>query len=126
MTREHTQDLSELHADIGLFYDHSARYDRPRVKVETAYYDEKGVLISTWVRTGTVSKTTGWRPAYLIMPRVDSIGSSDLVSLDTARCKTRVIGTSDGDGHYSERYTAKLSTRVGFHDATTTTDPKDN
>lgn len=120
----HTQDLSELHADIGLFYDHSARYDQPRVKVETAYYDEEGVLISTWVRTGTVSKTTGWRPGYLIMPRVDSVGSSDLISLDTATHKTRVIGTSDGHGHYSERYPAKLSARVGFHDATT--DPKEN
>lgn len=110
-------DNSHLHADIGLFYDHSVRYDRPRVKVETAYYDENGVLLATWVRTGTVGKTTGWRPAYLIMARVDSVGSSDLVSLDNATHKTRVIGVSDGHGHYSERYPATLSTRVGFHDA---------
>lgn len=120
----HTQDLSELHADIGLFYDPSLRYDRGRVKVETSYYDENGVLLSTWVRTGAIGITTGWRPGYLIMPRVDSVGSSDLISLDTATHKTRVIGTSDGHGHYSERYPAKLSARVGFHDATT--DPKEN
>ncbi|AON97512.1 hypothetical protein SEA_CHEWYVIII_92 [Rhodococcus phage ChewyVIII] len=122
MSNSQTQDLSQLHADIGLFYDHSARYDRPRVKVETAYYDANGTLLSTWVRCGTVGITTGWRPAYLIMPRVDSVGSSDLVSLDSATCKTRVIGTNDGHGHYSERYTAKLSAAVGFHDATTDED----
>lgn len=31
-------------------------------------------------KTGTVGKTTGWRPVYLLMARSDSIGSSDLLS----------------------------------------------
>jgi len=120
MSNSQTQDLSQLHPDVGLFFDNPRWRDKPRVKVETSYFDANGTLLSTWVRCGTVGITTGWRPAYLIMPRVDSVGSSDLVSLDSATCKTRVIGTSDGHGHYSERYTAKLSAAVGFHDAPTT------
>lgn len=108
-------DTSHLHSDIGQFFTNLAH--RPRVKVETAYYDENGVLLATWVRTGTIAKTTGWRPAYLIMPRVDSVGSSDLVSLDNDTHKTRVIGVSDGHGHYTDFRPATLSTRVGFHDA---------
>lgn len=30
-------------------------------------------------RTGTVGKTMGWKPAYLLMARSDSMGSSDLL-----------------------------------------------
>lgn len=46
-----------------------------RIKVRTTYPSGE-----TWERTGTVGKTTGWKPAYLLMPRVTSSGSSDVLS----------------------------------------------
>jgi L-fucose isomerase-like protein len=48
-----------------------------RVKVERTYGDGE-----TYTRTGTVSRTTGWRPALLLMYRSNSAGSSDLITPD--------------------------------------------
>lgn len=42
-----------------------------RVKVRNTAYDE--------TRTGTVSRTTGWRPALLLMRRRNAHGSSDVL-----------------------------------------------
>ncbi len=44
-----------------------------RIRVRFAYGEE---------RTGTVGKTTGWRPVYLLMARADSIGSADVLGPD--------------------------------------------
>jgi hypothetical protein len=45
-----------------------------RIKVRTTYPSGE-----TWERTGTVGKTTGWRPAYLLMPRITSTASGDVL-----------------------------------------------
>lgn len=46
-----------------------------RVRVETRYPSGE-----TFVRTGTVSMTTGWRPAFLLMHRSNAHGSWDVLS----------------------------------------------
>jgi len=46
-----------------------------RVKIEATYANG-----DKEVRTGTVSRTTGWRPAFLLMHRSNAIGSSDILS----------------------------------------------
>lgn len=46
-----------------------------RIRVRFSYGEE---------RTGTVGKTMGWRPAYLLMARSDSTGSSDVLGADDA------------------------------------------
>lgn len=55
---------------------------RIRVKVLTSYGEEI---------TGTVSATTGHRPAFLLMRRRNSVGSSDLLSV-----RDRVIAVQYG------------------------------
>lgn len=42
-----------------------------RIKVHTSYGEDI---------TGTVSTTTGWRPAFLLVRRSNAMGSSDLLS----------------------------------------------
>lgn len=74
----------EVHQPSGKPYDWSALDAAPqfarflhadtRVRVCTKYPDG-----SEYVRTGTVSRTTGWRPAYLLMHRSNSYGSSDVL-----------------------------------------------
>jgi hypothetical protein len=60
-----------------------------RIKVRFAYGEEK---------FGTVGKTTGWRPVYLLMPRIDSIGSTDTLGADD-----KVIAVKR-DGRYIQTY----------------------
>ena len=45
-----------------------------RIQITTEY--DNG---TRWVRTGRVSATTGWRPAFLLMARSNQIGSSDVL-----------------------------------------------
>ncbi len=54
-----------------------------RVTVERTYASGE-----TYRRTGCVGKTTGWRPAFLLMSRVTSLGSSDVLS-----CEDRIVST---------------------------------
>lgn len=49
-----------------------------RVEVTTTYANGK-----TWVRRGRVGVTTGWRPVFILLPRVTSSGSSDVLGPDT-------------------------------------------
>ena len=44
-----------------------SRYHGTGVRIKVKWYGE--------TITGTVSRTTGWKPAYLLMPRSDSTGS---------------------------------------------------
>lgn len=46
----------------------------PRVKIARTY-DDGG----EFVRTGTISRTTGWKPALLLMSRSNAHGSSDVL-----------------------------------------------
>ena len=49
------------------------RTDR-RVRVETTWDDGE-----TYIRTGRISVTTGWRPAFLLVHRSSDTGSSDVL-----------------------------------------------
>ena len=56
--------------------------DRSALAPAFARYHESGERIRVRFAdgreaTGTIGKSTGWRPVYLLMPRVDSIASSD-------------------------------------------------
>lgn len=57
-----------------------------RVRVETNYEDGE-----PYVRTGTVSTTTGWKPAFLLMHRSNAYGSSDLIGP-----RDRIIAVQSG------------------------------
>lgn len=51
-------------------------------------------------RTGRIGRTTGTRPAYLVMHRADQLGSWDLIDeRDTER--TRIVATQRPDGTYT-------------------------
>lgn len=52
-------------------------FQGPRIKVRTTYPSGE-----TYERTGTVSITTGWKPAFLLMRRSNAFGSSDLLRRD--------------------------------------------
>ena len=59
--------------------------DRSALAPAFARYHESGERIRVRfadgrVATGTVGKSTGWRPIYLLMARVDSTGSSDVLT----------------------------------------------
>lgn len=45
-----------------------------RVKVRTTYGETE-----VYERTGTISTSTGWAPIFLLMRRVTSLGSSDVL-----------------------------------------------
>lgn len=49
-------------------------YGLRRVEITRTYDNGE-----TWTRRGLVGMTTGWRPAFILMARVDSIGSSDVL-----------------------------------------------
>jgi hypothetical protein len=51
-----------------------------RVQITTDYPAGDGYPAESWVRTGTIGATTGWRPAFLLMHRSSDHGSSDLLS----------------------------------------------
>ena len=48
-------------------------FNGPRVKITTTYKDGE-----TYTRTGRIGRTTGWRPAFLLMHRSSDSGSSDV------------------------------------------------
>jgi hypothetical protein len=48
-----------------------------RIRVRTTYGDG-----STFVRTGRVSRSTGWAPSLLLVHRSNSLGSWDLLGAD--------------------------------------------
>jgi len=48
-----------------------------RVTVERTYASGE-----TWRRTGWIGRTSGWRPAFLLMARINVYGSSDVLSAD--------------------------------------------
>lgn len=45
-----------------------------RVTVERTYNSGE-----TYRRTGWIGKTTGWKPAFLLMSRINAIGSGDVL-----------------------------------------------
>ena len=53
----------------------STYFHGPRVRVVSTYANGE-----TETRTGTISRTTGWRPVFLLMHRSNAIGSSDVLS----------------------------------------------
>jgi hypothetical protein len=68
---------------------HGERFDPSELAKEFRHYYETGERIrvvseyaggGTYVRTGTVGVTTGWRPAFLLIHRSSDHGSSDLLS----------------------------------------------
>lgn len=71
-SREHGEkwDPSDL---VPKFIPHFESGDRIRVQRRAGDY--------TYTRTGTVSVTTGWRPAFLLIHRASDIGSSDVLGL---------------------------------------------
>lgn len=91
------QDLSDLHPALDPYYGDR----RVRVRVVTTFYLKNGKPYSRHERTGLVGRTTGHKPAYLIMHRVNQIGSTDLVLPDTDHRKTVVVATKrDGQRDY--------------------------
>lgn len=67
-----------------------------RIYLVTTYTDG-----SQWHRTGDVGKTTGDRPAFLLMGRFSDIGSSDLLTASTWT-NTVVAGVQhNGGGYYT-------------------------
>lgn len=74
-TRKHREhgdkfDPAELHEKFRNYF-HDGR-----IKV-SRYYPESG---ESYTRTGRVSATTGWKPAFLLMHRSNDHGSSDVLS----------------------------------------------
>ena len=53
------------------------RFYRSGERIELTTHYENG---ETWTRRGYVSRTTGWRPSYILMNNSRSMGSSDLLS----------------------------------------------
>lgn len=110
------RDFSQLHPALTPYFDGEYRMG-PRVRVETAYFDSEGNLASTHMRTGTVGRTTGWRPAYLIMARCNMMGSSDLVSMDRpGKWTTRVVGVQDSSGKYRKIAEPSGPWTIGHHE----------
>ena len=70
----HVIDRSELASQFARYYESG---DRVRVRFGWAKDDADGGEL-----TGTVSKTTGWRPSYMLMRTARSMGSSDLLGAD--------------------------------------------
>lgn len=64
-------DLSEIEAADPSLREH---FGVERVEVTKTRSDG-----TTWVRRGRVSVTTGWRPTLILMARVNSVGSSDVL-----------------------------------------------
>lgn len=61
-----------------------------RIRVTRTY--ESG---ETDTRTGRVSRTTGWRPAFLLMSRSNALGSSDVLGPDDV-----ITAVQDSRGRY--------------------------
>ncbi len=61
-----------------------------RIKVRTVYASGY-----EYIRTGTVGVTTGWMPAFLLMHRRTSVGSSDVLG-----AKDQIVAVQHARGHY--------------------------
>ena len=61
-----------------------------RIKVRTKWGE---------IGTGTVSRTMGWKPSYMLMPRRDSTGSSFLLGKDDV-----VVAVKRGDRYVPTGY----------------------
>lgn len=66
-----TSDLDAVHPSIRRAYETDQRVEVTRT------YDDG----TSWVRRGRVSTTTGWRPAFILMARVNSVSSWDVLDL---------------------------------------------
>ncbi len=63
-------------------------YYKNNVRIEVAFRDKDGV--EYWRKRGTIGKTTGWKPVYLLMLTRRSIGSPYTISMhDTVE---KIIG----------------------------------
>lgn len=67
-----------------------------RIKVTTTHPDGE-----TYVRTGTVGVTSGWRPVFLLMHRSSDHGSSDVL-----RASDRITGIQTGRHGYRRLVTS--------------------
>ena len=55
-----------------------ASYYNKDIRIKVAFCDKKGKVYET--KTGTVSMTTGWKPAFILVLRKNSRGSSHILS----------------------------------------------
>lgn len=111
-------DTDGLHPSFHPYYVGPHPTRRPRLRVETVYRDDDGTPTHSHMRTGTVGRSTGWRPVYLLMSRADSRGSSDVISPDTGRCTTRVVGVMESPGHYRQIAEPVGPWTIGHHKLT--------
>ena len=74
-------------------------YGKPYVRVYLVTTYEDG---SQWHRTGRIGRTTGTKPAYLLMSSTSAIGSSDLLTSETWK-NTVVAGIQNAPsaGYYT-------------------------
>lgn len=104
-------DTSELHPAFSTYVG-----TQHRVKVETVYRDDEGTVRDVHVRCGRIGKTTGTRPAYLVMHNSRAIGSSDVILPDTPNRRTRVIAVKQRDDRrYTTLLEPTLTDRIGWH-----------
>ena len=89
-------DTTVLEAAPAIIREASEHHSTWRVYLVTTYSDG-----STWHRTGYIGKTTGTRPAFLLMHDSRAIGSSDLLTESTWG-NTEVAGVQRGPdwGYY--------------------------
>lgn len=86
--------------------------------IKDAYLSGKRVYLVTRYseksahhRTGTIGKTTGWKPAYLVMHRANQLGSWDMLSsfdYENGAGRTEVLGVQGSDGRYRNPRTGEL------------------
>jgi hypothetical protein len=62
-------------------------FDGPRVRLTRTY--ENG---ETFTRSGRISRTTGWKPALILMSRSNAIGSSDVLDANDKLVAVQVNG----------------------------------
>ncbi len=82
---------------------HLKTIDRSNLAPRFASYYESGVRIRVRFsygeeRTGTVAKTTGWKPSYMLMARSNSWGSSDLLDSHDAITAVKIGRTYRATG----------------------------
>lgn len=79
-------------ADLDAASQFKPYYHGERIRVTRDYGDGE-----THTRTGTVGMTTGWRPAFLLMARSNSMGSSDVLGPED-----KIVAVRDRTGTYRE------------------------
>lgn len=82
-------------------------YHGRRVILETTY--DSGAVHR---RAGTISMTTGWRPAFLVMHSVSQIGSSDLIT----DMHTRVVAVQHGNRYFCLTTGKQVKVNAGWHE----------